>query len=110
MWKNFEIYSIKKVVLVRKGRAFYAPLYQEVFFGDPGGGGGSWTVIITPDFLSIFLFLLDNYIPSDLLHEYIRTLLMLGAWESKYVYLARQMYQKWEYPCPEIMNSVYYIL
>ena len=38
MWKKFEMYSIKKIVLVRKGRAFYATLYQEVFFCNPGGG------------------------------------------------------------------------
>ena len=37
MWKKFGIYSILKV-LVRKGRAFYATFYQEVFFGNPGGG------------------------------------------------------------------------
>ena len=33
------IYHFKSLVLVRKGRAFYATLYQEVFFGNPGGGG-----------------------------------------------------------------------
>ena len=33
------IYHSKSLVLVRKGRAFYATLYQEVFFGNPGGGG-----------------------------------------------------------------------
>ena len=38
MWNKFEIYSIKKTVLFRKGRAFYATLYQEVFFGNSGGG------------------------------------------------------------------------
>ena len=32
MWKKFKIYSIKKLVLVRKGRSFYATFYQEVFF------------------------------------------------------------------------------
>ena len=32
------IYPFKSLVLVRKGRAFYATLYQEVFFGNPGGG------------------------------------------------------------------------
>ena len=31
------IYHSKSLVLVRKGRAFYATLYQEVFFGNPGG-------------------------------------------------------------------------
>ena len=38
MWKKFEINSIKKIVLVRKGRRFYATLYQEVFFCNPGRG------------------------------------------------------------------------
>ena len=38
MWKKFEIYSIKKL-LVRKGRAFYATLYQEMFFCNPAGVG-----------------------------------------------------------------------
>ena len=33
------IYHFKSLVLVRKGRAFYATLYQEVFFGKTGGGG-----------------------------------------------------------------------
>ena len=33
------IYHFKSLVLVRKGRAFYTTLYQEVFFGNPGGGG-----------------------------------------------------------------------
>ena len=33
------IYHFKSLVLVRKSRAFYATLYQEVFFGNPGGGG-----------------------------------------------------------------------
>ena len=33
------IYHFKSLVLVRKGREFYATLYQEVFFGNPGGGG-----------------------------------------------------------------------
>ena len=33
------IYHFKSLVLVRKGRAFYHTLYQEVFFGNPGGGG-----------------------------------------------------------------------
>ena len=33
------IYHLKTLVLVRKGRAFYTTLYQEVFFGNPGGGG-----------------------------------------------------------------------
>ena len=33
------IYDFKSLVLVRKGRAFYTTLYQEVFFGNPGGGG-----------------------------------------------------------------------
>ena len=33
------IYHSKNLVLVRKGRAFYATLFQEVFFGNPGGGG-----------------------------------------------------------------------
>ena len=33
------IYHFKSSVLVRKGRAFYATLYQEVFFGKTGGGG-----------------------------------------------------------------------
>ena len=33
------IYHSKSFVLVRKGRAFYATLYQEVFFGKIGGGG-----------------------------------------------------------------------
>ena len=39
MWKMFEIYSIKNIFLVRKGRAFYAILYQEVFFSIEGGEG-----------------------------------------------------------------------
>ena len=39
MLKKFEIHSIKKMVLARKGRAFYATLYQDVFFENPGGGG-----------------------------------------------------------------------
>ena len=38
MWKKFEIYSIQNLALVRKGRAFYATLYQVVFFGNPEGG------------------------------------------------------------------------
>ena len=33
------IYHSKSLVLVRKGGAFYATLYQEVFFGNPGWGG-----------------------------------------------------------------------
>ena len=33
------IYHFKSLVLVRKGRAFYATLYQEEFFANPGGGG-----------------------------------------------------------------------
>ena len=33
------IYHFKSLVLVRKGRAFYLTLYQEVFYGNPGGGG-----------------------------------------------------------------------
>ena len=33
------IYHFKSLVLVRKGRPFYETLYQEVFFGNPGGGG-----------------------------------------------------------------------
>ena len=33
------IYHFKSLVLVRKGHAFYATLYQEVFFCNPGGGG-----------------------------------------------------------------------
>ena len=33
------IYHYKSLVLVRKGRAFYVTLYQEVFFGNPEGGG-----------------------------------------------------------------------
>ena len=33
------IYNFKSLVLVRKRCAFYATLYQEVFFGNPGGGG-----------------------------------------------------------------------
>ena len=32
------IYHFKSLVLVRKGRAFYTTLYQEVFLGNPGGG------------------------------------------------------------------------
>ena len=40
MWNKFEIYSIKKYIfLVRKGRALYTTLYQEVFFFNPGEGG-----------------------------------------------------------------------
>ena len=40
MWKKFEnIFNFKKIVLVRKGRAFYTTLYQEVFFCNPGGRG-----------------------------------------------------------------------
>ena len=35
------IYHFKSLVLVRKGRAFYATLYQEVFFLAIQGGGGS---------------------------------------------------------------------
>ena len=38
MWKKFEIYSIMFLVLAIKGRALYAILYQEVFFGNPGRG------------------------------------------------------------------------
>ena len=37
MWKKFKIYSIKKK-LARKCRAFYATLYQEVFFLQSRGG------------------------------------------------------------------------
>ena len=38
MWKKFEIYSIQFFkFLVRKGRAFYATLYQDVFFSIKGG-------------------------------------------------------------------------
>ena len=33
------IYHFKSLVLVRKGRAFYTTLYQEVFFRNPGCGG-----------------------------------------------------------------------
>ena len=33
------IYHFTSLVLVRKGRAFYATLYQDVFFGKTGGGG-----------------------------------------------------------------------
>ena len=40
MWKKFELYLILKIVLVRKGRTFYATLYQEVFFFNRGGGEG----------------------------------------------------------------------
>ena len=32
------IFNSKSLVLVRKGRAFYETLYQEVFFLNPGGG------------------------------------------------------------------------
>ena len=39
MWKKFEICSIKKKALVRKGRALYTTLYQEVFFGNQGREG-----------------------------------------------------------------------
>ena len=35
----YNIFHSKSLVLVRKGRAFYATLYQEVFFGKTGGGG-----------------------------------------------------------------------
>ena len=33
------LYHFKSLVLVRKGRAFYSTLYQDVFFGKTGGGG-----------------------------------------------------------------------
>ena len=33
------IYHSKSLVLVSKGCAFYATLYQEVFLGETGGGG-----------------------------------------------------------------------
>ena len=39
MEEVYIIFHSKTLVLVRKGRAFYATLYQEVFFGNPGGGG-----------------------------------------------------------------------
>ena len=42
------IYHFKSLVLVRKGRAFYATLYQEVFFGNPGGGGSLTDYQCTP--------------------------------------------------------------
>ena len=48
MWKKFEIYSIKKIVLVRKGRTFYATLYQEVFFCNPVGGGSLKNQNVSP--------------------------------------------------------------
>ena len=41
------IYHFKSLVLVRKGRAFYATLYQEVFFANPGGGGSLMLKIVT---------------------------------------------------------------
>ena len=37
MWKKFGICSIRKIVLVRKDRAFYKTLYQGVFFSIEGG-------------------------------------------------------------------------
>ena len=43
------INHFKSLVLVRKGRAFYATLYQEAFFGNPGGGGSLiqlWAICI----------------------------------------------------------------
>ena len=40
------IYHYKNLVLVRKGRAFYATLYQEVFFGNPGGGGSLKIILL----------------------------------------------------------------
>ena len=44
------IYHFKNLDLVRKGRAFYAALYQEVFFGNPGGGGSLRLAYIKPNF------------------------------------------------------------
>ena len=42
------IYHFKSLVLVREGRSFYTTLYQEVFFGNPGGGGSlSLTPLLT---------------------------------------------------------------
>ena len=45
------IYHFKSLVLVRKGRAFYATLSQEVFFANPGGGGSLkwWRRCNTPE-------------------------------------------------------------
>ena len=37
MWKEFEFYSLEIIVLVRKGRLFYATLYQMVFLEIQGG-------------------------------------------------------------------------
>ena len=44
--RSLMIYHFKSLVLVRKGRAFYATLYQEVFFANPGGGGSLSTVFL----------------------------------------------------------------
>ena len=37
--RSLKYIQLKKIVLVRKGCAFYATLYQEVFFCNPGKGG-----------------------------------------------------------------------
>ena len=38
MEEVLNIFHSKSLVLVRKGRAFYTTLFQEVFFGNPRGG------------------------------------------------------------------------
>ena len=54
------IYHFKSLVMVRKGRAFYATLYQEVFFANPGGGG------------SLSLFLRSIFDPFRLISKIFR--------------------------------------
>ena len=55
------IYHFKSLVLVRKGRAFYATLYQEVFFGNPGGGGSLRQFIYFSQNIGVLSILLDGY-------------------------------------------------
>ena len=53
------IYHFKSLVLVRKDRAFYATLYQEVFFGNSGGGGS-----VSPDIFILIFRILEKPILS----------------------------------------------
>ena len=58
------IYHFKSLVLVRKGRAFYATLYQEVFFGNPGGGGSLTVYNATASEYSL-VYVMDEICPTE---------------------------------------------
>ena len=71
------IYASKILVLVRKGRSFYATLDEEGFLGNPGGGGSLRKKIV---YTGQFFVFVDNWaLPGDSWF-----LILLNYWNSPY--------------------------